>query len=257
MRNFIKKNEMFLLEEIVKKNFSSKYKDSTIGVFWTILKPLMLMSLFTIIFSTLFGRNIENFPVYFLCGWCIFTFFSDVIGVSMISLKANKNILKRSPVPKVIFILGSVISEFLNFFITLMLLVCVMFVTHAPFYWSIMPILIIPIMSILIMVTGLGLILSIACVYYADIQHLWGVVSMMLMYASAIFFPMDIVPEPYHSYLILNPLFWVIDQVRCLVYYGTIPQIVYMSNLLLLSLIILVLGVIIFKKYEKKVAMKF
>ena len=61
----IKKNDIFLLEEIVKKNFSSKYKDSVLGVMWTILSPLLMMALFTIIFSTIFGRNIENFPVYF------------------------------------------------------------------------------------------------------------------------------------------------------------------------------------------------
>ena len=70
----IKKNDMFLLEEIVKKNFSSKYKESLLGVMWTILSPLLMMALFTIVFSTLFSRNIDNFAVYFLCGWCLFHF---------------------------------------------------------------------------------------------------------------------------------------------------------------------------------------
>lgn len=255
--SFIKKNEIFLLEEIVKRNFSSKYKDSVIGIFWTILKPLMIMALFTIIFSTLFGRNIENFPVYFLCGWCIFTFFNGAIGVSMNALKGNKNILQRTPAPKHIFVLGSIISEFLNFIITLILLIGVMIVTHATFYWSTLLLSIIPIISLLIMITGLGLILSVICVYYTDVQHLWGVVSLMLMYASAIFYPMDIIPEPFHQYLILNPLFWIIDQFRCFVYGGIIPQVTYLINSLLLSLIIFILGIIIFKKYEKRITIKF
>lgn len=253
---FFKKNEIFLLVEIVKKNFSSKYKGSVIGVFWTVLSPLLMMALFTIIFSTLFGRNIENYSLYFLCGWCIFNFFNMSIRSSMDSLKGNKTILQRTPAPKYIFVLASIISEFLNLIIMLILLVFVIIVTNAPFHLPISLLSIFPIISLLIMATGLGLILSVACVYYVDIQYLWSVLSMMFMYASAIFYPMSIIPEPYHSYLILNPIFWVIDQFRCFVYHGIIPQTGYLINSLLLSLIILVFGIIVFKKYESKITLK-
>lgn len=255
--SLIKKNEIFLLEEIVKKNFTSKYKGSVLGIFWTILSPLLMMVLFTIIFSTLFKRNIANYPVYFLSGWCLFIFFSNAIGWSMNSLRGNRNILLRTPAPKYIFILGSVLSEFLNFLIMMLLLIGIMIITHAPFYWSTIPFAIIPVLSLLIMLIGLGLILSVACVYYTDIQHLWAVVSMMFMYASCIFFPITIIPEPFRSYLALNPLYWIIDQFRCFVYSGVFPQTVDMINSILLSLIILVLGIIIFKKYESKITMKF
>ena len=89
--SFLKKNEIFLLEEIVKKNFSAKYKDSYLGIIWTILSPLLMMILFTIIFSTLFSKNIENYAVYFLCGWCLFQFFTSAISSSMNAIKGNKN----------------------------------------------------------------------------------------------------------------------------------------------------------------------
>jgi len=255
--SLIKKNELFLLEEIIKKNFASKYKDSFLGILWTILSPLLMMALFTIIFSTLFSRNIENFPIYFLCGWCIFMFFNYSTNNSMYALKSNKNILQRTPTPKYIFILGVILSEFLNFIIMMVILVGVMIVTHATFNWFTLPFSIIPIISLLLILVGLGLIFSIACVYYTDIKHLWSVLTLMLMYASAIFYPMDIIPEPYCSYLSLNPLFWVINQFRCFVYLGTFPEFLNMINLFLLSLIIMVLGIIVFKKYENKVTMKF
>lgn len=253
--SFIKKNEIFLLSVIVKKNFSSKYKDSVLGMVWTILSPLLMMALFTILFSTLFGKNIDNYPVYFLCGWCIYNFFSSSITISMNSLKGNKNILQKTPVPKYIFILGSIISEFLNFIIMLILLVVIMAITHSTFYVTII-LFFIPIISLFIMVTGLGLVLSIVCVYYTDIQHLWSVLSMFLMYASGIFYPMSIIPNPYKQYLLLNPIYWVINQFRCFVYHGIIPQVDYMINLLLLSLIILIFGIIIFKKFENKITTK-
>ena len=255
--NSIKKNDIFLLEEIVKKNFSSKYKESVLGVLWTILSPLLMMTLFTIVFATLFSRNIYNYYVYFLCGWCLFQFFTSAISASMESIKGNKSILQKTPAPKYIFVLGSILSEFLNFLIMLILLVVIMFVTHAPFYFPIIFCSIIPIILLVVMIIGLGLMLSIACVYYTDIKHLWTVVSMMLMYASAIFYPIEIVPEQFRGYLFLNPLYWVIDQFRCFVYQGIAPNAISLINLLLLSLIILICGIIIFKKYDDKVVTKF
>ena len=132
----------------------------------------------------------------------------------------------------------------------------VMIVTYAEFYPTI-PLAIIPIFSLTIMTVGLGLMLSVICVYYTDIKHLWSVFALLLLYSSAIFYPMEIVPEPYHQVMILNPIFWIVDQFRCFVYTGTIPDILNIVNSLLLSTIILVLGIIVFKKYEKKVSMRF
>ena len=113
--NLINKNDLFLLEELLKKNFSAKYKDSFLGILWSILKPLLIMSLLTVIFSTIFGRSIENYPVYFLSGKIIFDFFNLGTSSAMNSLKNNINILKRNPAPKHIFVFGSVLSEFINF----------------------------------------------------------------------------------------------------------------------------------------------
>lgn len=252
----INKDRFFLLEETVKRNFASKYKDSVIGIFWTVLKPLLIMLLLTIIFSTLFSNRVGNYPVFFLSGKCIFDFFSAATNLSMRAIKHNQNILKTTAAPKYIFIIGSILSEFINFIITLLILIGVMIATNAPFYSTIL-LSFIPIISLFIMITGIGFALSISRMYYTDIEHLWSVALLLGLYSSAIFYPMDIIPEPYHSYLILNPIFWIIDQFRSLAIYGTIPNTIYFLNSILLSLIILVLGIIIFKKFEKKVTMKF
>ena len=205
--NLIKKNELFLLEELVKRNFSSKYKDSVLGIFWSVLRPLLMVALLTVVFSTMFNRSIANYPVYLLTGRTIFRYFTATIGLSMNAIKGNKNILQKIDAPKHIFVLAAVISEFLNFIISALLLIPVMLVTHAEFYFNTIPFAIIPVIALIILVTGVSLLLSILCVYYTDIQHLWGVVSQMIMYASALFYPMELIPEPYHSFLLLNPLF--------------------------------------------------
>lgn len=254
--NLIDKNNLFLLEQIVRRNFTSKYKDSILGIFWSVLKPLMIMIIMVIIFSTLFKGRIENYAVYFLAGKCIFDFINTAITTSMYSIKSNKTIILKTSTPKYIFILGAIITEFINFLITLAILLGVMYVTNAPFYFETIPLSIIPIISATMMIIGIGLTLSILCIYFTDIQHLWGVFTLLVMYASAIFYPMDIIPEPYYSYVILNPLFWIINQFRHFFIWGTIPDILNIINSLLISAIFLVLGIIIFKKYEKRVVRK-
>ncbi len=255
--NLIKNNEIFLLEEVIRKNFAAKYKDSVLGIFWSLLKPLLIMILLTIIFSTIFGRTIEHYAVYFLSARCIYDFFNMSVGVSMNAIKSNSNILKRSAAPKYIFVLGGILSEFLNFIISIIILVAVMIATNTPFPFETIPFSIIPIISLFIMILGLGFLLSISCVYYTDIQHLWAVLSLMIMYGSALFYPMEIIPEPYKNYMILNPLYWIIDQFRDFVLYGTIHDPLNIINSLLISTIILIIGIIIYKKYEKEVTMKF
>lgn len=259
--NFMKvignRNNIFLLEEIVKRNFASKYKDSVIGIFWSILKPLLMMIIFTIIFSTIFAGSIEYFAVYFLAGRCIYDFFMNSVSSCMYVISSNQNIIQRTPVPKHIFILGSVISEAINFLISIVILVAVMIVINCPFHFKTMLLSIIPIISLVLMILGIGFLLSILGVYYKDIQHLWSVISIIIMYSSALFYPIDIIPEPYRSYIILNPLFWVIDQFRDLFIYGVIPNTLNMINTLLISLILLVIGLIVYKKYQNKVIMKF
>ncbi len=253
---FINENELFLLEQIIKKNFASKYKDSILGIFWSVLKPLLIMITFTIIFSTLFKGSIENYATYFLAGKCIYDFFNGSISVSMNSIKTNQNILKKNATSKYIFVLGGICSEFLNFLISLVILLGVMIVTNAPFYFNTIPFAIIPIISIIMMNIGFGLMLSIICVYYTDIQHLWSVFSLILMYSVALFYPIEIIPEPFQNYMLLNPLFWCVDQFRDFFIYGSNPDMLNIINLILISTIILLLGIIVFKKYEKKTIMR-
>ena len=255
--NILNTNHLFLLHELVKKNFSSKYKDSSLGILWSLLRPLLIMMVFTIVFSTVFGRTIKNYPVYYLVGRTVLDFFNGSITSSMNALRGNRNILIQTAAPKHIFVLASVITEFLNYLISLILVVGVMIATHAPFYFDTIPYMIIPVISLIMMTTGFSLVVSILAVYYSDIIHLWGVVSLLILYTSAIFYPMDIISEPFRSYAILSPVFWLIDQVRDYVYLGTMHSVSNTINSMLLSIIILLFGIIVFRAYRDRVSKRF
>ena len=255
--NFLNKSSLFLLEELVKKNFSTRYKDSYLGILWSVISPLLSMMILTIVFSTVFDKAIENYPVYLLSGRMIYRYFSGTCSSSMSVLRANTNILLQKNVPKYIFILATLLSEFIDYLIALGLLFVVMFVTGAPFYLTFIPLSIIPLFSLIIMTTGVCLILSVASVYYKDVAYLWSSVSLLLMYASALFYPLSIIPEPYYSVITLNPLLWIIDQFRHFVVFGKFPDLLNIVNSYLISIMILIIGMIVFKKYEKRITIIF
>lgn len=253
---FLNRNNLFLLEELVKKNFSARYKDSYLGILWTVISPLLTMIILTIVFSTIFDRTVENYPVYLLSGRLVFRYFSGTCSSSMSVLRANTSILLQKNVPKYIFILATLISEFMDLLICLGLLCVVMVATGAQFHYTI-PFSIIPLISLLIMTTGVSLILSVFSVYYKDVIYLWGAFTTLLMYGSAIFYPVEIVPEPFYSVIILNPVVWLIQQFRGLFVYGKFPDLLNVIDSYLISIMLLIIGIIIFKKYEKRITIQF
>ena len=245
-------SEHFLLKQLVKKNFSAKYKDSVLGIFWSFLNPLLTMIALTIIFGTLFNRSIENYPVFYIIGRCMYVYFKSGTKIAMNSLKANKGILERIHVPKYIFAFGGIISEFINYLITLIILVLVMIATSAPFYLVALC-SIIPILAMTGIIIGAGLILAIAASYFTDIKYLYDVFTMILMYASAIFYPINIVPMPIRKYMELNPLYACIAQMRQMVLTGTLPPISSLLYTFVWAVVLLIIGVLVFKKYQKKI----
>ena len=173
-------SENFLLKQIIKKNFTSKYKDSFIGVLWSFLNPLIEMAILTAIFSTIFARSIENFPVYFLCGRIVITFFNNGTRTAMKSIKENRSIFNKIFIPRYIFALGGICSEFLNFLMSVIVLIAIMLVTQAPFY-PIAIFSIIPIAVLFLLITGVGLILAIGCTKFTDIEYLYKIFTSLLI----------------------------------------------------------------------------
>ena len=244
----------FLLKQLVKKNLTSKYKDSSLGILWSFFNPLLTMIVFTVIFSMLFGRNIENYPVYFLSGRLLYDFFSSVSKGAMNSIKRNSGILKKIYVPKYMFAISAVCYEFVNFLISFVILFGVMIVTGAPFHWTLI-LSIIPMGLLFILVFGLGLILAICNTYFSDIGYLYNIFTLVLMYASALFYPMEIVPARIQMIFTLNPVYTAIYSFRECVY-GVLPDPFSILYLGVFAFMVLIIGIILFDIYEKKLSLE-
>lgn len=244
----------FLLKQLVKRDLTSKYKDSVLGVAWSFLNPLLIMIVFTAIFSMLFGRQIDNYPVYFLSGRIIYDFYKSATSGAMKSIKGNASILKKIYVPKYMFTVSKVCYEFINFLISFTILFGVMIVTKAPFHITLIY-SIIPIIFLVILIFGVGLILAVCNTYFTDVGHLYNVFTLILMYASALFYPMEIVPVTVQKIFTLNPIYTAIISFRQCVY-GVVPDFTAISYLAVFSLMTLGIGILLFKIYDKKLALE-
>lgn len=243
------KNYSFLLTELIKRDISGKYKDSTLGLFWSFLNPLLSMIVLTIVFSTFFGRTIENFPVYLLSGKLVFDLFANATTGAMDSIKGNSEIIKKIYVPKYMFAVGIVCSEFINFLISLVVLIAVMVVTGAPFYMSLLysPI---PLFFLLVLTMGVGLILATLTTFFTDIKYLYGVLIMLLSFMTPLFYPIEIIPEQFLFFFKINPLYAAVSSFRDIVLYGAFPQTKFLLYLIITSIFALIVGIYLFYRYQ-------
>ena len=245
----------FLLKELVKRDLTSKYKDSVLGILWSFFNPLLIMLVFTAIFSMLFGRSIENYPVYFLSGRIIFDFYNAGTKGAMRSIKRNQNLIKKIYVPKYMFSVSTICYEFINFLISFVILIGVMVVTGATFYPTIIY-GIIPVILLLILIFGVGLILAVCNTYFTDVGHLYNVFTLLLMYSSALFYPMEIVPPLVQRIFTLNPVYSAISCFRECISYGILPNASTLLYLAAFSLTTLGIGIVLFKIYEKRLVLE-
>lgn len=245
------KKYYYLLTILVKKDVKKKYKGSYLGILWSLLNPLFNMIILTIVFSTLFKGSVHNFPVYLLSGQLVFGFFSSSTTSSMKSIIMSANLINKVYVPKYIITLSSILSNFIFFIISLADLIIIMIVTKTNIT---LHILYAPIYLVLLFFfsCGVSLVLATATVFFRDIEHLYGVLTTALLYASAIFYPAKIIPGDFKLILILNPIHYIIKGFRDVVYSGVSID---FQNLLICSFcaaISMVIGIIVFEKNQDK-----
>jgi len=241
----------FLLIQLVKRDIQIKYRSSVLGIFWSFLEPLLTMIVMTVIFAFIFKKAIPNFPVYYLIGRIAYALFQTGTMGGMKSIIGNANILKTVYVPKYLYSLASVLSNFVTFLLSLIILFAVMIATNVQFTIFII-FASLPIIILLIFTVGVALILATITVFFRDIEHLYGVFVMLLMYATPIFWPASIVPPQYQLIITLNPLAAIITCLRDSFLYGTLYDPLTLLFAAGSAIVSLVVGMGLFYKYQNK-----
>lgn len=245
---FLKYKDLWI--QLVSRDIKLKYRRSFLGYLWSILNPLFVMVIMTIVFSTMFKRDIKNFPVYLFTGKMLFDFLSISTNQALGSVTGNATLLKKTYVPKYIFTISKVTSCMVDMIFSFGALIIVMLVTKAKIYWTF---LFIPfvVIQIYIFCCGLGLILGALNVFFRDIQYIYNAVITAWMYLTPIFYPVSSLPANVQFVIKgLNPLYYYVAQFRDLVYYGKIPGPRVLWGGWIISFIMIGLGLFIFKKKQ-------
>ena len=240
----------WLLQELVSRDLKIKYRRSVLGYLWSVLNPLMLMTVLTIVFSQMFRFSIPNYPVYLLAGQLIFSFFSEATTASMVSILYGACLIKKVYLPKYIFPVSKTLSSFTNFAFSLVALFIVMIATKS---WLSSTALLLPVFLVYFFVftVGVGLLLSTIVVFFRDVQYLYGVALTALNYLTPIFYPVDLLPAWLKELMVVNPLYNYVTMFRKIIVYGQWPTLTEHAICIVFSLGTLLLGMYVFKKNEK------
>lgn len=240
-----------LLKELVVRDIKVRYRHSVLGLIWTVLNPLLMMTVLTVVFSTLFKSDIEHFPIYYLAGSLLFSFTTESTTTAMHSMISNASLIKKVYIPKYLFPFSNILSGMVNLGFSLIAMFIVMIVTKAPFHITLL-LMPIPIFYTFLFATGLGIMLSALTVFFRDIAHFYGVFTLAWMYMTPIFYPVTMLPDAIFKVMQFNPMYHYITFMRELVLFGTFPSMT--DNLICLSmgLAMLFLGLFVFYKKQDK-----
>lgn len=247
--NILKKmrKHQFLFQQLVHRDFTKKYKRTVLGVAWSVLSPLLTLLVMNVIFGTLLGSDIEHYTIYLFSGQLVFSFFNESTNEGMTSLLNNADIFTKVNVPKYMFLLSKNISSLINFGITLCIYFLFVLINGIPITWKFI-LLLYPIVCLVMFNVGIGLILSAAYVFFRDIQYLYGIFTMLLMYMSAIFYSIDTFPQIGRNLFLVNPVYVYIRYFRKIVIENTIPSVWFHLIAIGYALIALWVGFFIYKK---------
>ncbi len=241
----------WLIKQLVQRDLKLKYKRSVLGYMWSLLQPLMMMAVMSIIFSQIFRYNVDNYSVYLICGNVIFTLFSEATSNSMNAIISSAGLIKKVYIPKMIFPLSKCIVSLVNFFYSLIAVIIILIAFRIEITNAI---LLFPIVVICVFFfsLGIGLILATAATFFRDVLYLYGILLQVWMYLTPIFYPLEALPIDVANVVKYNPLCVYLTYFRDTVMYGTIPTLTQTLVCVIWAVISMLLGIYVFNKNQKK-----
>lgn len=242
-----------LLTNLTVKELKLKYRNSVLGFFWSFLNPIMVMIVYTFVFTFIIPNKDELYTVKLLAALLPWQFFQAAVQGSTSSIVSNSNLIKKVYFPREIIPLSIILSSFVNFLITLIILFITMVIYHIHIGFII---LLYPFVLILLLLFSIGLsfILSSLNVLYRDISHFVEIIFMLWMYLTPVIYPiemLDKLPKIGRVIFQLNPMTMVVESCRKVLLYNQAPKWFYLVGLIIIDALLLLIGNKVFRKIEK------
>ena len=254
------KRYSFLMKQLIIRDFKVKYKRSVLGVLWSILQPILMMTVMAIVFSQMFKFKVDgiNYLVYLMTGIIMFNYFSEATNNAMTSVVMNFNLINKVYIPKYIFPIAKCLFCGINFVLTLIPWIILIALTYLGLgeytcHFSIWYILLPYIFLCFFMFTlGIGLIISCVSVFLRDMFYIYSIILIIWNYLTPIFYSLQILPENLQHYFKYNPLYIYLTGVRSIVLAGERPSLIQLGVMAVYGGVTLCIGLIVFRKKQDK-----
>ena len=247
-----------LVAMLVVRELKVRYKRSVLGLLWTMLNPLLLMVVYTVVFATIMRTAERNFAIFVLSGLLPWLFFSVSLVQGLNSILANQELIRKIRIPQAVFPLSVVGSNLVNFALSLLPLLLLMAVLRQPIRPALL-FLPVAMLVVAIFTTGATLLLATFTVFFRDVRHLTEVLLQMLLYLSPVFYNLQVLPQRdawwFHALqlvLRLNPLSYLFALVRDPIFYGRLPAAQVVGISVAAAALLLVLGFAVFQRLSPR-----
>lgn len=239
-----------LLKSNVRKEIRGKYKGSFLGVLWSFVNPLLTTLVYAIVFPFILKGGQEHYTTFIVIAILPWSFFTTVIAQGTNTILMNGGIIKKVYFPREILPLSVAVSALINFLISC-IIICI-FLICSGIGFSIY-ILLLPIVVVIQFLLSLGIILitSSIDVYVRDLEYIINFFISMLFYATPVLYSMDMFPKRIQMLLHLNPMATIIESYRNIFFYQTMPNMIGLLFVFIFSIVLLLIGIKVFKKLEK------
>jgi ABC-type polysaccharide/polyol phosphate export permease len=234
-----------LLFQLVRRDIVSRYKRSTLGIAWTMLYPLGMMTVMTVVFSQLF-HAVQGYPAYILSGLIAWNFFSQTTSAAMQQMVWGSALLHRIYMPRTAFVVSAIGTGLVNIILSLVPMALITLLVGLPLTWSL---LFLPVAVLLLaaFALGVGLLLSAWAVYFPDVAEMYGVGLLGWLYLTPIIYPVDAIPLSYrYWFLHLNPMYYLVTIFRTPIYGGVVPDLPLIAMGAGIAFFTLALGWVVF-----------
>ncbi len=242
-----------LIRALAEKEVKIKYKSAVLGQLWSLLNPLLLMLVFSVVFTVIIRVEINNFPVFLLCALLPWFFLSFSLSAATTSIVDNASLIKKAYFPHEVIPLSIVIANLFNFLISLILLfIFLLFYSIYPgLSWFYLP-LVILLQSIFVL--GLCLLSSAFHTMFRDVKYILELILLVWFYATPIFYPLSFVPDNIRPFFLLNPLTVFINLYREILLYRKMPEAGLLFLAFVLSMAFYAIGMAVFTGKKKNFA---
>ena len=230
-----------LVMQLIVRNIKTRYKRSVLGVAWTMISPLMMMVVLSVVFSSMFNARIEHYAVFLLTALTLWGFFSQTSSGIMTELTWGGSLISKIYIPPSVFAISALGTGLVNVVLALVPLVLIMLVMGVPITPA-MLFLPIPLLFACMFALGLGLILSRMAIFFADVAEMYQILLMVWFYATPIIYPLDAISPERQFLLKLNPMYYLVEVFREPVHDGRLPSLEMTLIAAAISTVTLVVG---------------